>query len=198
MLFIGVRPIRHCMGTVRAWTAVLVLVAALAAVPLVSAAQRPTGLRPTARAAITLEPRLDDAIVARLNAVRLSYGLGRVVLNTHLAAAAAMHSRELAAAGVFEHASPDGTAFWKRIERYYPATGFRAWDVGETLLWWSPGTTAATTVADWLASPHHRAILLTPSWREIGVAAVHDPAAPGVYRGLEVTIVTADFGTRTR
>jgi hypothetical protein len=35
-------------------------------------------------------------------------------------------------------------------------------------------------------------------WHELGISAIHDPAAPGRYRGLEVTIVTADFGVRTR
>ena len=29
-----------------------------------------------------------------------------------------------------------------------------------------------------------------------GVAAVHQAAAPGVYKGLDVTIVTTDFGVR--
>jgi uncharacterized protein YkwD len=48
----------------------------------------------------------------------------------------------------------------------------------------------------WLASPEHRANLMNPHWREIGVAAVHVTAAPGIYRGLDVTIVTTDFGVR--
>jgi hypothetical protein len=37
---------------------------------------------------------------------------------------------------------------------------------------------------------------MNPRWREIGVAAVHEPDAPGVYEGREVTIVTTDFGVR--
>jgi uncharacterized protein YkwD len=48
----------------------------------------------------------------------------------------------------------------------------------------------------WLNSPPHRKILLTPRWREVGLSAVHTASAPGVYRGLEVTVLTADFGTR--
>ena len=38
--------------------------------------------------------------------------------------------------------------------------------------------------------------MLDPHWREIGISAVHAPQAPGVYRGLAVTIVTTDFGVR--
>ena len=47
-----------------------------------------------------------------------------------------------------------------------------------------------------MASPEHRANILTARWREIGVSAVHVAAAPGVYHGLDVTIVTTDFGVR--
>ena len=48
----------------------------------------------------------------------------------------------------------------------------------------------------WLDSPEHRKNLENPSWREIGVSAVHVAQAPGVYHGQEVTIVTTDFGVR--
>jgi uncharacterized protein YkwD len=48
----------------------------------------------------------------------------------------------------------------------------------------------------WQNSPRHRRVLLTPHWREIGVSAVDVPAAPGFFRGCEVTIATADFGVR--
>ena len=48
----------------------------------------------------------------------------------------------------------------------------------------------------WLNSPEHKANLLTARWREIGVSAVHVTAAPGAFHGLDVTIVTTDFGVR--
>jgi uncharacterized protein YkwD len=48
----------------------------------------------------------------------------------------------------------------------------------------------------WLGSPEHRKNMLTARWREIGVAAVHVAGAPGVYKGMDVTIVTTDFGVR--
>ena len=37
---------------------------------------------------------------------------------------------------------------------------------------------------------------LTPAWREVGLGGVHMVDAPGVYAGLDVTILTADFGVR--
>jgi uncharacterized protein YkwD len=44
-------------------------------------------------------------------------------------------------------------------------------------------------------SPEHRANILDPNWREIGISAQH-AAAPGTYKGLEVTVITTDFGVR--
>jgi uncharacterized protein YkwD len=48
----------------------------------------------------------------------------------------------------------------------------------------------------WMNSPEHRANLLSPTWREVGVSALHVAAAPGAFKGLDVTIVTTDFGFR--
>jgi hypothetical protein len=47
-----------------------------------------------------------------------------------------------------------------------------------------------------MKSPEHRANLLSPTWREVGVSALHVAAAPGAFQGLDVTIVTTDFGVR--
>jgi hypothetical protein len=38
--------------------------------------------------------------------------------------------------------------------------------------------------------------MLNPRWREVGVAAVHRPAAPGFFGGRPATVITADFGRR--
>ena len=64
------------------------------------------------------------------------------------------------------------------------------------MVWQSPDLSAAEAIDIWLNSPPHRKNLLTPSWREVGIGSVRAPAAPGVYEGLDVTIVTADFGVR--
>jgi uncharacterized protein YkwD len=100
--------------------------------------------------------------------------------------------------GFFSHDSADGTSPWARLGRFYPSAGYRQWQIGETLLWSSPDVGAAGAVHDWLTSPEHRAILLTPGFREIGVSAVHATAASGSFGGDEVTLVTADLGFRAR
>ena len=86
-------------------------------------------------------------------------------------------------------------SFSTRIEHWY-APGKHAWSVGENLLWYSPRVGAKAAISLWMGSPDHRANILNPSWREIGVSAVHFGSAGGVYRGLPVTIITTDFGVR--
>ncbi|HEY8646643.1 MAG TPA: CAP domain-containing protein, partial [Gaiellaceae bacterium] len=67
---------------------------------------------------------------------------------------------------------------------------------GENLLWSSPDVDPAGALQLWMSSPEHRANILTARWRQIGVSAVHYAVAPGTYKGLEVTIITTDFGIR--
>jgi uncharacterized protein YkwD len=52
-------------------------------------------------------------------------------------------------------------------------------------------------VQQWLANPIHRHVMLTPSWRELGVAVVAATAAPGTYGGKDVQIAAAEFGKRS-
>lgn len=139
---------------------------------------------------------LEEAVVDRMNRVRRSHGLRPLRLNQKLSAAADFHSRDMGRRGYFEHDSISGTPFWRRIERFYPSRGFRSWTVGENLLWGTNSYGAAFAIREWMDSPPHRENMLSRSWREVGIGAVHFAAAPGEYRGRPVTILTADFGAR--
>lgn len=139
---------------------------------------------------------LESAVLQAMNVVRVAHGVAPLKASAPLAGAAAAHSRQMAEAGYFAHESADGSAFWKRVARYYPSRGFRYWSVGENLLWASPDIDAAGAIELWLESPEHRKNMLDPRWREVGVSAVAQAAAPGAYKGLDVTIVTTDFGAR--
>lgn len=139
---------------------------------------------------------LERGVLAEINALRRKHGLVALRANASLRAAADAHSSSMAARGFFTHESADGTAFWKRVRRYYGDDGRAYWSVGENLLWSSPDVDAAEALRMWLKSPPHRKNLLTARWREIGLSAVHVDSAPGVYRNAPVTIVTADFGVR--
>jgi len=142
------------------------------------------------------EGRLEQSLVRQINLVRHAHGLKPLVLSPKLGAAAAQHSKEMGTQGYFEHESADRSPFWKRIERWYPSSGWSSWEVGENILWSSPDLTPTYTVSSWMSSPGHRANLLSRSWREVGVSAVHFDSAPGPFDGKPVTIVTADFGRR--
>ena len=139
---------------------------------------------------------LELGVLADINAFRTAHNLAPLHLSASLTTAARQHSQEMAAQGYFAHESVDGSAFWKRIQRFYPSVSTGYWSVGENLLWSSQAVDASGALQMWLASPEHRANLLTARWREIGVSAVHAVAAPGTYDGRDVTIVTTDFGVR--
>lgn len=142
------------------------------------------------------QPRLARAIAARLNAIRRGHGLAQLGVSRGLSGAAGQHTEEMGTRGYFAHASADHSAFWLRIRRWYPAAGWHRWSVGENLLWRAPTVGAADALGMWMASPEHRANILDPAWRQVGVFAARFPAAPGFFRGQTVTIVTVDFGVR--
>ena len=177
----------------RIWTVVLVACAFVA----VLAVAGPAGaLTDGGARRVATRSALENAVLVEINALRARHGLAKLRFSSRLNAAADVHSRSMAKRGFFAHESADGSAFWKRVRRYYPVGNYRLWSVGENLLWSSPNVSSEEAVRLWLNSPPHRKNLLSRQWREVGLAAVHVQAAPGVYGGREVTIVTADFGVR--
>jgi uncharacterized protein YkwD len=141
-------------------------------------------------------PTLEERLVVAINGLRRSNGLSPLRVNAELASVAQEHSMSMAQDGYFEHNGPTGSPFWYRIESKYPAHKGRYWSVGENLAWASPDLTVGLVLNMWLKSPEHRKNLLRPGWREIGVGGVRAHPGVGVYQGLDVTIVTADFGVR--
>ena len=137
----------------------------------------------------------ERSVLAELNDVRRAHGLVPLRPSTKLAAAADAHSRAMGRFGFFAHESRDGSSFSERVRRYYEPRG-GMWSIGENLLWATRGIQARRAVELWMQSPPHRQNILTPQWREIGLAAVTVPAAPGVFGGMDVVIVTTDFGVR--
>jgi uncharacterized protein YkwD len=139
---------------------------------------------------------LQSGVLADINATRREHGLGILRLSVNLSAAARQHSVEMATRGYFSHNSANGVTFDRRIAKYYPLAGTRYWSVGENLLWSSPDVDAATALNMWMNSPDHRANILSPRWRQIGISAVHVDSAPGFFGNGPVTVITTDFGVR--
>jgi uncharacterized protein YkwD len=140
---------------------------------------------------------LNLGVLAQLNQIRVAHGLVPLRLNESLSAASRQHSDEMVADGYFAHHSFDGTAFWRRLETFYPQPSTGSWSVGENLLWTSGPLVPKQAIAMWMASPPHRANILNPNWREIGIASASRADAPGTYDDLKVIVVTTDFGVRS-
>ena len=171
-------------------SAILVLVLAVALVGATPAS--------TATQAAQRDTSLEGAVVDAVNAVRAAHGLRPLTVSRGLRTAAYGHTRELVAAGLVQHESPDGTSFDRRIRRAYPPRGFSTWSAGENLVFGSAPFSAGDAVQAWLESPPHRRNLLSRSWREIGVGAVLAQNAGGEYGDEPVVLITADFGARSR
>jgi uncharacterized protein YkwD len=119
-----------------------------------------------ARAAVT--PRAE--LLAQINAVRTAHGLGVVQPALRLHDVALGHSDDMILRDYFGHTSPSGWTVKDRLERSGFVSGY-SWLGGETLAWGlGPTATAAMTVQAWLHSPEHRAILLSPDWKQIGIS----------------------------
>jgi uncharacterized protein YkwD len=173
-----------------AWTATLVALLAGLVVPAATA--RP-GTAHGTRVALT---SLESGVLQQLNAIRVQHHLVPLKLSADLTRSAAAHTREMERDGYFAHDSADGTVFWKRIQHWYAESGYHYWSVGENLLWSAPDIAAPGALQLWMNSPEHRENILDPDWREIGISALHAASAPGTYKGLEVTVITTDFGAR--
>ena len=172
------------------------VLAALTALLAVAVAPSSGSARP--QGTTTPTAQLQSALLAQINGFRAAHGLVRLRVSEPLTGVADRHSAQMAKLGFFSHDSANGQSFSQRLAQVYSPRGFHSWTVGENLVWGGPDIGAASAFKAWLGSPPHRANLLNPRWREVGLGAVHSTNAPGVYGGRAATIVTADFGARRR
>lgn len=154
------------------------------------------GIASTRQSTASTLAGFEARVLVGLNRIRIRHGLVPLRLNSGLEAASVQHSREMGAQGYFAHTSPDGTTFWEHVKQWYTAGHHASLSVGENLLWSTPNVHAARALRLWMSSPEHRANILAPGWREVGIGAVWFAAAPGIFGGLPVTIITTDFGVR--
>jgi uncharacterized protein YkwD len=124
----------------------------------------------------------EASLLNTMNAVRKSHGLPALRVDFHLVRAARGHSADMMRRQYFAHGSVAG-----RVS----AAGARGPVFGEDLAW-AQGITAWWVVNHWLASPSHRAVLLRPSFRRVGIGY-----AFGTFIGYGGSgVVTADFAGR--
>jgi uncharacterized protein YkwD len=122
----------------------------------------------------------DEALIAAVNSVRAIHLLPKLSVDRCLRRAAIAHSLDMLRRDYFGHAD-----FAARMWRFH----VRGHVFGENLAYSSGLASARVTVSEWLASPPHRAILLDPKLRRIGVAT--PVGAFGNWPAA--TLITADF-----
>jgi uncharacterized protein YkwD len=137
--------------------------------------------------------QFNAATLCLVNQERTSRGLTALSESPKLDSAAQVHSSEMNRLGFFGHDSPGGAAFQSRIIETGYLAGASRWFVGQNLAWGSLslGTPRALTSA-WMNSPEHRANILEPSYRDIGIGSTR--GSPNDRDQPAAIIVTHDFG----
>jgi uncharacterized protein YkwD len=121
----------------------------------------------------------EASLVRTINSVRTSRGLAPLRVDYRLVRAARGHSADMLRRQYFAHGS---------VARRARALGARGPVFGENLAW-AAGLTAQWVVDKWLASPSHRAVLLRPGFRRVGIGILY-----GTFGGRGgAGVVTADF-----
>jgi uncharacterized protein YkwD len=133
-----------------------------------------------------------------INRARKAAGVGFLSLNTQLDNSSMGHASRSAAGKWWDadpshpngwqqsHMEPGNTApFDQQITQRILAAGYCAggnsYNVGEiTYSGNGSGATPKAAVNWWLSDPPHRAALLDPKWKQVGVAGVAGSAFPGV------------------
>jgi len=148
-------------------------------------------------AAAQSETRLEGTVLCLINERRAAAGLRSVAPNNKLRAAGLRHSTEMVRAGYFGHTSLSGISFVDRILDTGYTRRVRNWVIGENLVWGSGELSSpAALVRSWMNSPPHRANLLKPRFREVGIAAVRGtPQQRGDSAGITVS---SEYGFRAK
>jgi Uncharacterized protein with SCP/PR1 domains len=148
--------------------------------------------RAAKKSSVTSMTRYEKRLAATIDATRKRHGLCTLRLVPGLMRSAGKHSLQMAVKGYFAHSSANGASFLTRVESFYGDTVA----AGENLFWAEPRVKPHETVERWLASPEHRAVLLSRRWRVFGVGVVRSAHGAGIFRGRTVMLVTADFAVK--
>ena len=131
--------------------------------------------------------RTERKVIRIVNRIRARHGLRRLRPNHRLALAASTHTGDMLRRDFLSHSSSDGTDMGSRVRRY---TGAKRW-IGENIVAMSGRATARNAVRMWMHSPPHRAVLLSPSGRRIGIGKRR-----GRLGSTPLAVITADLSSR--
>jgi uncharacterized protein YkwD len=137
-------------------------------------------------------PAVGQATLCLLNQQRAAGGLAPLTENAKLTVASTRYSQRMVNEAFFAHEAPDGATLVDRLT----GAGYPVGDapvVGENIGWGTGSlATARSMVQAWMASPGHRANLLSSDYSQVGLGVAlgtPDAGSPGA-------TYTTDFGSR--
>lgn len=122
-------------------------------------------------------------VIAQTNDQRAQVGLPPLKLNDQLSSAALAKGQHMLLQQYWAHTAPDGTQPWK----FFKDSGYRYQVAGENLA--RDFNTTDEMVSAWMASPTHKANMVSGRYEEIGIAVID-----GTLEGYETTLVVQLFG----
>jgi uncharacterized protein YkwD len=124
----------------------------------------PTSQSVTAQSKTAASTAFAQQMVDAVNAERAKHGLSPLTLNAQLSKSAQDYSVRMQQQDFFSHVSPDGGTFRDRNE----AAGYTNWQwMGENIAYGQ--ASVSEVMKDWMNSAGHRANILEPRAKELGV-----------------------------
>lgn len=145
----------------------------------------PVGIfsRPTLYYNVALaSPVTADKLTELTNRARADNGLVALTVNALLVTSAQGKANDMIEKNYFAHTSPEGLSPWY----WFKLVGYTYTYAGENLA--KNFATAEGLFQAWMASPTHRANILSPNYKEIGIAVATDE---------DTLVVAQHFGART-
>ena len=145
----------------------------------------PLRIKPTTRPAPPPDPpgnpSYEDTVLTLVNQERAKAGCRAVTRDSRLAKAARAHSADMAARNYFDHTTPEGVTFDKRIIQ----AGYRYSRAAENIALGQ--SSPASVMKGWMNSKGHRDNILNCALTNLGVGLAHSTGGRPYW--------TQDFGT---
>jgi uncharacterized protein YkwD len=140
----------------------------------------------------------EQQLVKCINQERTKRHLAKLRVNAKLVDSARSHSTDMGERQYFDHNSPSGETWSRRIVRHgYTREGYKTWKAGENIGWGAGLYSSPVAIVDqWMNSSMHRAVILTKDFRDLGVGAVSREGYGSV--DSMVWFFTLDLGRRDR
>ncbi len=169
----------------RIFTPLLIAISLFCLITVAHAQSRVPKCSPASNAVMTRNDRFVEEVIRLTNIERMKLGFAPLKRQDDLCKSAIWHAQDMIVNSYFDHKDHLG----RHIDERIPALGYTNYSmIGENIAGGQP--TPAEVVAAWLKSPGHRANLLNPDFREIGVACIHAP------NNELLDIWVQDFGSR--